>query len=255
MLRMSGSARSSPPSPVIHPFETTLQNCRRLAEWMVSSSGLILPADTTRGNQLEPSIIIRPFTEEDAEQVRVLFIRVNRLLAPAHMVEAFEAYIAMSLSEEIGQISQYYERRQGGFWVAVDGGKVIGMFELEPSSPGAMELRRMYVHPDARRRGIARQMLSFAEDECRKRNRPRMDLSTSEPQRDALSLYRASGYQLVREGVAVAASNKDAPIRSWPIAIAAPTWSPQRQSGLSFHGIAEPSLGTRTSVCTLKSHA
>lgn len=33
-----------------------------------------------------------------------------------------------------------------------------------------MELRRMYVHPDVRRRGIARQMLRFAEDECRKLN-------------------------------------------------------------------------------------
>ena len=66
----------------------------------------------------------------------------------------------------------------------------------------------MYVDPDARRRGIARKMLNFAEDECRKRNRPRMNLSTSELQGDALSLYRASGYQLVREEIAVAASNK-----------------------------------------------
>ncbi|WP_407113278.1 GNAT family N-acetyltransferase [Bradyrhizobium sp. LMG 9283] len=181
-----------------------------MAELIVSSGGPILPANTTsmRGNQLEPSIIIRPFTEEDAEQVRLLFVIVNRLLAPAHMAEAFEAYIATSLNEEIGQISQYYECRQGGFWVAVGGEKVIGMFGLEPSSPGAMELRRMYVHPDARRRGIARRMLRFAEDECRKRNRPRMDLSTSELQRDALSLYRASGYQLVREEMAVATSNK-----------------------------------------------
>jgi GNAT superfamily N-acetyltransferase len=82
------------------------------------------------------------------------------------------------------------------------------MFGLEPSSADAMELRRMYVDPNARRRGIARKMLSFAEDECRKRNRPQMDLSTSELQPDALSFYRNSGYQLVREEIAVAASNK-----------------------------------------------
>lgn len=160
------------------------------------------------GNRLEPSIIIRTFTEEDAEQVRLLFIRVNRLLAPADMADAFEAYIATSLNEEIGRISQYYGRRQGGFWVAIDSEKVVGMFGLEPSSPGAMELRRMYVDPDVRRRGIARGMLNFAEDECRKRNRPRMNLSTSELQREALSLYQASGYQLVCEELAVAASNK-----------------------------------------------
>lgn len=159
-------------------------------------------------NRLEPSIIIRPFADEDAEPVRLLFIRVNRLLAPPDMTEAFEAYIARSLDEEIDQILQYYGRRQGGFWVAVGCTGIIGTFGLEPSSPQTMELRRMYVHPDVRRRGIARRMLSFAEDECRKRNCSRMDLSTSELQREALLLYTASGYQLVREEVAVAASNK-----------------------------------------------
>jgi GNAT superfamily N-acetyltransferase len=159
-------------------------------------------------DQLEPTIIIRPFTEEDADQVRRLFVRVNRLLAPPHMAEAFEQYIAVSLNEEIGQISRYYRRRQGGFWVAVDGKTVVGMFGLETSSTAGMELRRMYVHPDARRRGIARMMLRFAEDECRKRNCPRIDLSTSELQREALSLYRASEYQMVREEVADSTSNK-----------------------------------------------
>jgi GNAT superfamily N-acetyltransferase len=153
-------------------------------------------------------IDIRPFAIDDAMQVRDLFIRVNRLLAPPQMKEAFEAYIVTSLQEEIDRIENYYRDRNGGFWVAVDGGKLVGMFGLEPSSEVAMELRRMYVEPDARRRGIARRMLAFAEDECRRRHRPTMDLSTSELQGDALSLYRNAGYRQVREEVAVAASNK-----------------------------------------------
>ena len=157
---------------------------------------------------MESAIKIRPFNVDDAVHVRDLFVRVNRLLAPPQMKQAFEDYIAASLKEEIDQIGCYYGGKRGGFWVAVDGGKVVGMFGLEPSSTEAMELRRMYVDPDARRRGIARKMLSFAEDECRRRNRPRMDLSTSELQGDALTLYRNNGYQLMREEVAIAASNK-----------------------------------------------
>ena len=153
-------------------------------------------------------IDIRPFAADDAPQVRDLFIRVNRLLAPPQMKAAFEGYIVTSLKQEIDRIEDYYSDRNGGFWVVVDGDKVIGMFGLEPSSEVSMELRRMYVDPDARRRGIARKMLQFAEEECRRRNRPTMDLSTSELQGDALSLYRNAGYQLVREEVAVAASNK-----------------------------------------------
>ena len=150
----------------------------------------------------------RDFSPDDAAAVRELFIRVNHLLAPADMKEAFEIYIARSLTEEIDRISDYYSERKGGFWVAVDGQKITGMFGLEPSGDGAMELRRMYVDPDFRRRGIARKMLDFAEQECRRRNRPRMDLSTSELQREALALYQNAVYEPVREEAAAAASNK-----------------------------------------------
>jgi GNAT superfamily N-acetyltransferase len=151
---------------------------------------------------------IRDFSTDDAAAVRELFIRVNRLLAPADMKDAFEIYIARSLTEEIDRVSDYYSERKGGFWVAVDDQKIVGMFGLEPTSDGAMELRRMYLDPDFRRRGIARKMLDFAEQECRRCNRPRMDLSTSELQREALALYQNAGYELVREEVVVVASNK-----------------------------------------------
>ena len=165
-----------------------------------------LAPDTTgsMGVQME----IRGFSSDDATAVRELFIKVNRLLAPADLREAFEIYIARSLAEEIDKISDYYSERRGGFWVAVDGRKIVGMFGLEPSSDGTMELRRMYVDPDFRRRGIARTMLDFAEEECRRRNRPRMNLSTSELQREALSLYQNAGYEPVGEELAVVASNK-----------------------------------------------
>ena len=151
---------------------------------------------------------IRDFSTDDATAVRELFIRVNRLLAPADRKDAFEIYIARSLTEEIDRLSEYYSERNGGFWVAVDGERIVGMFGLEPSGEGAMELRRMYIDPDFRRRGIARRMLDFAEQQCRRRQRPRMNLSTSELQREALALYRNAGYALVREEVAEAASHK-----------------------------------------------
>jgi putative acetyltransferase len=153
-------------------------------------------------------IEIRSFAPGDAAAIRNLFIRVNRLLAPPHMKDAFEAYIARSLVEEISRVTDYYSERNGGFWVAVDGGTLVGMFGLEPAGDTAMELRRLYVDPEVRRRGIARRMLAFAEQECRRRHRPRLDLSTSELQREALAFYRHAGYELIREEVAVAASNK-----------------------------------------------
>jgi GNAT superfamily N-acetyltransferase len=151
---------------------------------------------------------IRAFAEDDALQVRRLFITVNRLLSPPDLRAAFDAYIERALAEEIDRITPYYSERDGGFWVAVSGGKVVGTFGLERAADDAMELRRMYVDPRARRRGIARRMLQFAEEECRRRNIVRLELSTAEIQSAALALYRDAGYRLVRDGIVEAISNK-----------------------------------------------
>jgi GNAT superfamily N-acetyltransferase len=158
---------------------------------------------------LSAEVTIRPFQEkDDGSRVRELFIAVNRLLSPPHMRDAFEAYIARSLTEEMDRVAAYYGERGGGFWVALREQKVVGMFGLEPAAPDAMELRRMYVDPSARRGGMARSMLRFAEAECRRLNVRRLELSTSELQSAALELYRHAGYRLLQEVIAEQASNK-----------------------------------------------
>src|SRR5690242_8376767 len=138
---------------------------------------------------------IRRYADGDAADVRALFVRVNRALAPAELVEVFEGYIARSLAEEIDCIPDYYGARHGSFWVARAAGSLMGMFGLEAAGGGAMELRRMYVDPDARRRGIARAMLAFAENECRRAGAREMVLSTSELQKEALALYQSAGFR------------------------------------------------------------
>jgi len=139
--------------------------------------------------------LIRRFQAGDAPAVRDLFIAVNRLLAPPGLREAFEEYIARGLREEIDRIDEYYG---GAFWVAVEAGTIIGTFGLETHG-SAVELRRMYVDPAARRRGIATQMLRLAEDEARRRGAQEMILSTANLQVAAIALYEKAGFELVRE--------------------------------------------------------
>jgi GNAT superfamily N-acetyltransferase len=160
------------------------------------------------GRLMATQIIIRPFSEGDAAQVRELFITVNRLLSPAHLRDAFEVYIERALAEEIDCIPAYYGEHAGSFWVAVKDDKVVGMFGLEGTSDSAMELRRMYVDPSVRRQGVARQMLKSAEDECRRSGNSRLTLSTSEIQAAALALYKEAGYSLLHDEIADVASNK-----------------------------------------------
>jgi GNAT superfamily N-acetyltransferase len=157
---------------------------------------------------MHDALVIRPFLSGDAAEVRDMFVNVNRLLAPPAMREAFEAYIARSLAEEMDRVHDYYSERSGGFWVARQGDDLVGMFGLEAVPPDAMELRRMYVAASVRRGGIGRTMLRFAEHEARQQGKTRLELSTSELQPAAVALYRQAGYVLVREAVAEQPSNK-----------------------------------------------
>lgn len=151
---------------------------------------------------------IRPFEARDASQVRDLFIRVNRGLAPEGMAQAFEDYIDRSLREEIDCLADYFAARQGAFRVAVRDDAVVGMFGLETVASGAAELRRMYVDPDMRGLGLGRRLLAAAENLARDMGFDRLVLSTSELQPAALGIYRSSGFSETGEEIAKAASNK-----------------------------------------------
>ncbi len=154
------------------------------------------------------SLQLRAFVEEDQAQVRSLFIKVNQLLAPPELTEAFETYIEQSLEQEIDRISSYYESHGGSFWVCLIDEKIVGMFGLEQYADTDLELRRMYVDPNARRMGIARKMLNFAEQQALHAGANHLYLSTSEIQDAALSLYKNAGYQLLREDISEGRSNK-----------------------------------------------
>lgn len=66
----------------------------------------------------------------------------------------------------------------------------------------------MYVDPSVRREGVARQMLQYAEDECRRRNVATLELSTSELQQEALAFYTNAGFKFLREEIAEESTNK-----------------------------------------------
>jgi GNAT superfamily N-acetyltransferase len=158
---------------------------------------------------MESRFIIRRYQPHDLDEVRDLFVGINRELAPPPLRAAFDAYIDLALREEMGRIEEYYDSRHGSsFWIAIDEGRLAGMFGLERLDDESVELRRMYVEPTKRRSGIARLMLRRAEELARAKGFAKMVLSTSELQTAAIALYRSAGYRLVREQVATSATNK-----------------------------------------------
>lgn len=60
---------------------------------------------------------------------------------------------------------------------------------------GDAEIKRMYVIPEARGRGLARRILAALEEDARARGRVRMVLETGTAQPEAIALYTSSGYE------------------------------------------------------------
>lgn len=77
---------------------------------------------------------------------------------------------------------------------------VTGGWRWLPESdgvPGAVEIKRIYVRPLARRRGLARRMLAELEATAAAAGARRIVLGTGERQPEAIALYESCGYASV----------------------------------------------------------
>jgi GNAT superfamily N-acetyltransferase len=151
----------------------------------------------------------RSYREADYGQVAALWTRINRELAPVDMRDRFEQYIATALASELRRAQEIFSpERRNGLWVVLIGDEIVGTFGIEIRGPDVTELRRMYLAPEFRGRGVAQRMLHFAEERARELGFVRMILSTAEVQGAALKFYGKSGYQMTRIEKAEAMSTK-----------------------------------------------
>ncbi|GAA2683888.1 GNAT family N-acetyltransferase [Streptomyces lunalinharesii] len=123
-----------------------------------------------------------------------------------------------------GEVQQEYARRYGGdgdvtplapemflppyglYLIAYEDGQPLATggwrVQDDPTSgyaAGDAEIKRMFVVPTARGRGLARRILAALEADARAAGRIRMVLETGTAQPEALALYASSGYALVEK--------------------------------------------------------
>jgi GNAT superfamily N-acetyltransferase len=153
--------------------------------------------------------LIRPYEKDDYQAVVNFWARINRELAPPHMRQQFEEYIATALASELRQLQDVFSMtKRNAFWVVVDGAAIVGTFGIESRGEKTTELRRMYLDRPYRCRGIAQRMLQCAEMRARELGFTTMILSTAEVQKAALKFYQKTGYQLTKTEVAETMSTK-----------------------------------------------
>ena len=82
----------------------------------------------------------------------------------------------------------------GAFFVAYEEGRPIGCGALRTLEPGTGEIRHVWVHPDARRLGLARRILAELELAAAAHDFAVVRLDTHATLTEAQAMYRACGY-------------------------------------------------------------
>jgi len=83
---------------------------------------------------------------------------------------------------------------RGAFLVAYLGGAPVGCGAVRLVDAETGELKRMYVSPDVRGKGVGRRLVAALEAEARALGARRLVLETGTRQTAALALYRATGF-------------------------------------------------------------
>ncbi len=86
---------------------------------------------------------------------------------------------------------------QGVFLIASSSGKPVGCGAVRRIEGRTGEIKRMYVSPDARGRGIGRAVLAALEAEARTLGIARLVLETGLRQGEALALYEGAGFSRI----------------------------------------------------------
>lgn len=94
-------------------------------------------------------------------------------------------------------VEDCYWKTGGEFWVVEADGELVGTAAYRPTSrgEGAVELRKMYLLPQARGRGLGRYLLSTLESAVQQRGFTEIWLETASVLKEAVGLYEASGYE------------------------------------------------------------
>ena len=96
--------------------------------------------------------------------------------------------------------------------VALDGDRIVGSATLElhdrvergddpPLEPDEAHVRMLGVHPDARRRGVARALMHACLERARADGKTYMTLHTTQSMRDAQALYESLGFERLDDRV------------------------------------------------------
>ena len=150
----------------------------------------------TRTVEIDPETLANVNTPADLEALEIRIVPFRAEHGPG-----FAALVADTLGEfgfraeptldpDLDDPDAVYE----AVWVALSRGRVVGSVALRRLGPREVELKRMYLRPELRGRGLGRRLLRMALLWSREHRIERIRLDTTEAMADARRLYEANGF-------------------------------------------------------------
>jgi len=114
------------------------------------------------------------------------------------LVAILDQYLAVMDGAEHKYYAQYNTLDSIPHTVIVyDNDKPVGCGAIKEFSKDAVEVKRMFVHPDHRRQGIAKQILDELEQWAKELGYTGCILETGKRQEEAVALYMGYGYKQI----------------------------------------------------------
>jgi putative acetyltransferase len=102
--------------------------------------------------------------------------------------------LGAATDDQLLQLPASYTADGGAFFVAVEGDTLIGTAGVAPVAPGVFELRKMYLRPAARGKGVGQQLFDACLAHVRARGGRRLVLDTTEQMTAAIAFYERNGF-------------------------------------------------------------
>ncbi|MDO8964742.1 MAG: GNAT family N-acetyltransferase [Coriobacteriia bacterium] len=168
-------------------WQRTLPGPVTLAGGALALCGVILVQTKGRPPAAGPVVAVATSAEQRAAVRELTEETIERFSADFGLDHTY-------YDEELANFDAWYGGERGRSLLATIGGVPAGSVVFREFGDGAAELRRLYVRPAFRRRGVARALLSAAEAEARALGYARLQFMTTPEFEGAIELYESEGY-------------------------------------------------------------
>lgn len=131
--------------------------------------------------------MIRPVQAADAPAVVAL---VRETLAEFGITFG----VGASTDDELAVLPGSYVEAGGQFFVAVEDGALVGTAGVMPVEPGVYELRKMYLRPSTRGKGVGQQLFDACLAFVKAHGATRLVLDTTHQMTAAIAFYERNGF-------------------------------------------------------------